>query len=257
MIILAVGDVVGDPGLEVLSRGLRHLKKQVGADFTVVNGENATGRGITPALAEEVFSAGADVITLGNHSFANRQICDYLDETPCILRPHNLPSQQPGHGYCVTEAGGKRICVVNLQGRVNMDYMSSSPFSCADSVLREAEADIYLVDFHAEATSEKQAMGYHLNGRVSALWGTHTHVPTADARVLSGGTGYITDLGMTGGTDSVIGVRWEQSVAMFRGELTGRFKPSDADRRIQGAVFTLDGGGRCLDVQRVEWRDPR
>ena len=253
MVILAIGDVVGDPGMDVLSRGLRRLKKQVGADLTVVNGENATGRGITPRLADEIFSAGADVITLGNHTFANRQICDYLDDTPAILRPHNFPSQQPGTGVFVTEACGKRVCVVNLQGRVNMDYMPSSPFACADEILRQVEADVFLVDFHAEATSEKQAMAYHLNGRVSALWGTHTHVPTADARVLSGGPGYITDLGMTGGTDSVIGVRWEQSVAMFRGELTGRFQPSDLNKRIQGAVFTLDSNGRCLSAERVEW----
>lgn len=142
---------------------------------------------------------------------------------------------------------------MNLQGRVDMDYNVSSPFSCAEQILKEADAQIFLLDFHAEATSEKQAMGFHLSGRVSALWGTHTHVPTADARILPGGTGYITDLGMTGGTESVIGVCWEQSVAMFRGELTGRFQPSDRDSRIQGAVFVLDSGGRCQSAERVEW----
>ena len=255
MIVLVIGDVVGDPGMDVLCRRLRQLKKQVGADLTVVNGENATpvGKGITPALAEEIFDAGADVITLGNHTYGNRQICDYLDEQPNILRPLNYPPQQPGQGYVVTECRGKRVCVCNLQGRVGMDYIPSDPFAMAEKLLKTADADLYLVDFHAEATSEKQAMGWHLDGRVSAVWGTHTHVPTADGRVLPGGTGYITDIGMTGGIDSVIGVRWEQSLAMFRGHLGERFKPSDKNCRIQGAVFKIDDQtGKCLSVERVE-----
>ena len=255
MIVLAIGDVVGDPGMDVLCRRLRQLKKQVGADLTIVNGENATpvGKGITPALAEEIFDAGADVITLGNHTYGNRQICDYLDEQPNILRPLNYPPQQPGQGYVVTECRGKRVCVCNLQGRVGMDYIPSDPFAMAEKLLKTADADLFLVDFHAEATSEKQAMGWHLDGRVSAVWGTHTHVPTADGRVLPGGTGYITDIGMTGGIDSVIGVRWEQSLAMFRGHLGERFKPSDKNCRIQGAVFKIDDQtGKCLSVERVE-----
>ena len=255
MIVLAIGDVVGDPGMDMLCRRLRQLKKQVGADLTIVNGENATpvGKGITPALAEEIFDAGADVITLGNHTYGNRQICDYLDEQPNILRPLNYPPQQPGQGYVVTECRGKRVCVCNLQGRVGMDYIPSDPFAMAEKLLKTADADLFLVDFYAEATSEKQAMGWHLDGRVSAVWGTHTHVPTADGRVLPGGTGYITDIGMTGGIDSVIGVRWEQSLAMFRGHLGERFKPSDKNCRIQGAVFKIDDQtGKCLSVERVE-----
>ena len=255
MIVLAIGDVVGDPGMDVLCRRLRQLKKQVSADLTVVNGENATpvGKGITPALAEEIFNAGADVITLGNHTYGNRQICDYLDEQPYILRPMNYPPQQPGQGYVVVECRGKRVCVCNLQGRVQMDYIPSDPFAMAEKLLKAVEADVYLVDFHAEATSEKQAMGWHLDGRAAAVWGTHTHVPTADGRVLPGGTGYITDIGMTGGVDSVIGVRWEQSLAMFRGHLGERFKPSDKNCRVQGVVFTIDDNtGKCLSVERVE-----
>ena len=254
MTVLVIGDVVGDPGMDVLYRRLRQLKKQVGADLTIVNGENATpvGKGITPALAEEIFDAGADVITLGNHTFGNRQICDYLDDQPNILRPLNYPPQQPGHGYTVVECKGKQVCVCNLQGRVGMDYIPSDPFAAADWLLKNVAADLYLVDFHAEATSEKQAMGYHLNGRAAAVWGTHTHVPTADERVLSGGTGYITDIGMTGGVESVIGVRWEQSLAMFRGQLGERFKPSDRDCRVQGVVFELNDQGKCTAVRRVE-----
>lgn len=252
MVILAIGDVVGDPGMDILCRRLGRLQRQVGADLTVVNGENATGRGITPALAEDIFYAGADVITLGNHTFANRQICDYLDEQPHILRPLNFPAQQPGQGSVVAEVQGRRVCVANLQGRVGMDYNVSSPFSAADALLRETEADLFLLDFHAEATSEKLAMGYHLAGRAAAVWGTHTHVPTADERILPGGTGYITDVGMTGGFDSILGVRWEQSVAMFRGELAPRFQPSDRNKQIQGAVFTIDNStGCCTQVQRV------
>lgn len=252
MVILAIGDVVGDPGMDILCRRLGRLQRQVGADLTVVNGENATGRGITPALAEDIFYAGADVITLGNHTFANRQICDYLNEQPHILRPLNFPAQQPGQGSVVAEVQGRRVCVANLQGRVGMDYNVSSPFSAADALLRETEADLFLLDFHAEATSEKLAMGYHLAGRAAAVWGTHTHVPTADERILPGGTGYITDVGMTGGFDSVLGVRWEQSVAMFRGELAPRFQPSDRNKQIQGAVFTIDNStGCCTQVQRV------
>ena len=252
MVILAIGDVVGDPGMDILCRRLGRLQRQVGADLTVVNGENATGRGITPALAEDIFYAGADVITLGNHTFANRQICDYLDEQPHILRPLNFPAQQPGQGSVVAEVQGRRVCVANLQGRVGMDYNVSSPFSAADALLRETQADLFLLDFHAEATSEKLAMGYHLAGRAAAVWGTHTHVPTADERILPGGTGYITDVGMTGGFDSVLGVRWEQSVAMFRGELAPRFQSSDRNKQIQGAVFTIDNStGCCTQVQRV------
>ena len=152
----------------------------------------------------------------------------------------------------VAEVQGRRVCVANLQGRVGMDYNVSSPFSAADALLRETEADLFLLDFHAEATSEKLAMGYHLAGRAAAVWGTHTHVPTADERILPGGTGYITDVGMTGGFDSVLGVRWEQSVAMFRGELAPRFQPSDRNKQIQGAVFTIDNStGCCTQVQRV------
>ena len=135
-----------------------------------------------------------------------------------------------------------------------MNYIPSDPFAAADWLLENVKADLYLVDFHGEATSEKQAMGWHLNGRAAAVWGTHTHVPTADVRVLPGGTGYITDLGMTGGVESVIGVRWEQSVRMFRGELTERFKPSDRDCRVQGAVFEIDQQGKCIGARRVELR---
>lgn len=251
MVILAIGDVVGDPGMDILCRRLGRLQRQVGADLTVVNGENATGRGITPALAEDIFYAGADVITLGNHTFANRQICDYLDEQPHILRPLNFPAQQPGQGSVVAEVQGRRVCVANLQGRVGMDYNVSSPFSAADALLRETEADLFLLDFHAEATSEKLAMGHMLDGQVSAVWGTHTHVPTADNQILPKSTGFVTDLGMTGPKNSILGIRPDLSVARFRGNLTGRYQPAPGPGKLEGVVFTLDERGRCTNTQRV------
>lgn len=253
MIVLAIGDVVGEPGVDLLCRKLRLLQRRLGADLTVVNGENAAGRGITPRLADEIFSAGADVITLGNHTFGNRQICDYLDDHRQILRPMNFPPQQPGQGYVLMECCGRRVCVCNLQGQVNLDYHVSSPFVMADRLFQEVEAEIYLVDFHAEATSEKLAMGYMLDGRVSAVWGTHTHVPTADARVLPKGTGYVTDLGMTGPRDSVLGIRPELSIAKFRGDLPERYRWAEGASKIEAVLFTIDSEtGKCRKAERVD-----
>ena len=253
MVILAIGDVVGDPGMDILCRRLGRLQRQVGADLTVVNGENATGRGITPALAEDIFYAGADVITLGNHTFANRQICDYLDEQPHILRPLNFPAQQPGQGSVVAEVQGRRVCVANLQGRVGMDYNVSSPFSAADALLRETEADLFLLDFHAEATSEKLAMGYHLAGRAAAVWGTHTHVPTADCQILPRGTGFVTDLGMTGPSRSVLGIKPENSINLFMGGLPRRYEEAEGNCKLNACLFTIDTEKkRCTAVRRAD-----
>ena len=222
--------------------------------MVIVNGENASGRGIEPALADRMFAAGADVITLGNHAFANRKICGYLDEHRYIIRPLNMSCRFPGEGSCIFDTGSVRVCVINLIGRVNMDFAASCPFDAADAVLRQGGADIYIVDFHAQATSEKQALGYYLDGRVSAIFGTHTHVPTADGHVMKNGTGYITDVGMTGGMESVIGVRWQQSVSFFRGVLTSRFEPSAEDMCINGVVFDIGPHGTCRSVDRVEFR---
>lgn len=251
MKVLAIGDVCGLPGVDFLCAELPALRRELGADLTVVNGENATGRGISPELADSIFYADADVITLGNHAFHNRKIFDYLDERAHIIRPGNLPSQLPGVGHTVLECGGRRVCVANLMGRLNMDFRLSDPFAAADRLLREQDADVYIFDFHAEATSEKNAFGYFLAGRASAVFGTHTHVQTADERVLRGYTGYITDLGMTGGADSVIGVIPEHSVEYFRGAQTLRFESSESDLCICGALFELDARGACLSVTRI------
>lgn len=260
MKILAVGDIVGDAGLDTLHALLRRVKKQMGAEFTVVNGENAAGVGLTPKQADEIFDAGADVITLGNHTFGKRQIASYLDDTANILRPANYAPQTPGRGCGVFDGPqGARILVMNLIGRCSMAFGPDNPFLCADKILKEhaGQYDVALCDFHADATSEKNAMGYYLDGRCAAVWGTHTHVQTADERVNPMGTGYITDLGMTGPIVSVLGVCPEQSIAMFRGDLTDYFKTAPGDCALAGAVFEVTRDGKCLSVQRVSERWPR
>ena len=255
MRIAAIGDVCGQPGLLTLGKKLRLLRRQEGVHFIVVNGENASMRGITPKQAREIYDAGADVITLGNHAYAQRSICDYLDDGDPIIRPHNLASQLAGTGFCHVDYNGVNICVINLLGRLNMDFRTADPFEAVDRLLKQEKADIFLVDFHAEATSEKKALGYFLDGRVSAVWGTHTHVQTADERILPQGTGFLTDLGMTGAQESVIGVKYQQSVSYFRGELGPRFESSDLDCALQGAIFDIDEKtGRCRSVQRVNIR---
>ena len=229
--VLAVGDVVGDGGLQCLEKHLRSLKKLYRADFCVVNGENASGTGLTPRQADRMLDAGADVITLGNHSFDRREICTYLDDCPYILRPGNLRPSLPGRGWGVFETKIGPVGVMNLLGRCNLD-------------------------FHAEATSEKLALAYQLDGKIAAQWGTHTHVQTADEQILPNGTGYLTDLGMTGPVRSVIGVRPEQSIANFRGELTSRYEVAPGPCMLTGAVFTYDAAAkRCTGAERVRILD--
>ena len=252
--VLAVGDVVGDSGVEYLSRHLRGLKKLKGVHFTVVNGENASGVGILPRQAREIFDAGADVVTLGNHTWNRIQIADFLEDDRYTLRPANYTSRVPGRGWGVYDGpGGVRIGVMNLIGRCEMDSNFDNPFTVADRLLRHLDADLCLVDFHAEATSEKGAMGYYLDGRVQAVWGTHTHVPTADAKVLPKGTGFLTDLGMTGPANSVLGMRSNQAINRFLGGLPMRFEPADGPRKLESAVFSIDTDtGRCQSVTRVD-----
>ncbi len=256
--ILAVGDVVGEPGLDYLSRHLRTLKKHLDVHFTVVNGENASGVGILPRQARDIFDAGADVITLGNHTWNRIQIADFLDRDPGILRPANYTNRVPGRGWGVYEGiQGLRIGVMNLIGRCEMDCNFENPFTTADKVLKRMEGvDLVLADFHAEATSEKGAMGWYLDGRVHALWGTHTHVPTADARILPKGLGFVTDLGMTGPDNSVLGIRPEQAINRFLGGLPRRFEQADGPCRLDAVLFTIDTHqGRCVEVTRVDIRD--
>ena len=254
--VLAVGDVVGNPGMDRIRKSLRRLIQKTGADFTIVNGENASVVGITPRQAEDILDAGADVITLGNHSFSKREIVPYLDDTDRILRPANYAPQTPGQGWAVYETRFGPIGVIDLIGRCNMDYSPDNPFLLVEKILKKLDTRLILVELHAEATSEKLAMGYMLDGRVSAVWGTHTHVPTADIRVLPQGTGYITDLGMTGPRDSVLGIRPELSIARFRGDLPERYRWAEGETKMEGALFTIDAAtGKCLKAERVETWD--
>ena len=246
--ILAVGDVVGNPGLDFAAKNLRRIKKEVGADFVVVNGENANVVGVTPKQCDSLLAAGADAITLGNHTWTRWELQPYLDESPSVLRPANYAPQCPGRGAASFRTPFGPVLVVNLLGRFTLDPNTDSPFLTADALLEGAEAKMILVDFHAEATSEKLAMGYYLDGRVSAVWGTHTHVQT------SNGTGYITDLGMTGPAESVIGIKPEQSIGKFLGDVPRRYDCAPGPAKLEGAVFELDSEtGACLKVEAVRY----
>ena len=254
--VLCVGDVVGDPGMDRIRRSLRYLRQKTGADFVIVNGENASVVGMTPHQAEDVFDAGADVITMGNHTFGKRELCDYLDECPRILRPANLAPQLPGRGMGIYETKVGPVAVLDLIGRCNMDYGPDNPFLLVAKLIKELETRLILVELHAEATSEKLAMGYMLDGQGSAVWGTHTHVPTADARILPKGTGYVTDLGMTGPLDSVLGIQPHLSIAKFRGDLTSRYRWADGPTKLEAVLFTIDTAtGLCRKAERVDLYD--
>ena len=253
--VLAVGDVVGEGGQDILSRRLPGLREKLGVHFAVVNGENASGVGITPAQARRILEAGADVITLGNHTWNRIQIADFLEDDRYTLRPANYTSRVPGRGWGVYDGpGGVRIGVMNLIGRCEMDSNFDNPFTTADRVLRRMEGtDVVLVDFHAEATSEKGAMGWHLDGRAAAVWGTHTHVPTADCRVLPGGTGFVTDLGMTGPINSVLGIKPENSLNLFLGGLPRRYEEAEGNCKLNACLFVIDSDKKkCVSVTRTD-----
>lgn len=254
--VLAVGDVVGNPGMERICKSLRKLKMQAGADLVIVNGENAAVVGLTPNQAEDIFDAGADVITMGNHTFGKRELVEYLDENSRILRPANYAPQTPGRGVGIYDSRFGDVAVIDLQGRCNMDYGPDNPFLAVEKILKQIDTKLIFVELHAEATSEKLAMGYMLDGRVSALWGTHTHVPTADVQVLPKGTGYVTDLGMTGPKHSVLGIRPELSIAKFRGDLTERYRWADGPTKLEAVLFTIDTEtGLCRRAERIDLYD--
>lgn len=254
--LLAVGDVVGNPGVDRICRSLRTLKRQTGADFVTVCGENASMVGMTPQQGEDILDAGADVITMGNHTFGKREIVDYLEDNPRVLRPLNYAPQTPGRGWGVFDTRFGPVAVIDLIGRCHMDFSPDNPFLMIEKVLKEVDTKLIFVEFHAEATSEKLAMGYMLDGRISALWGTHTHVPTADAQILPRGTGYVTDLGMTGPKNAVLGVQPKQSIAKFRGDLTSRYQWADGPTKLEAVLFTVDTQtGLCRCAERVDLYD--
>jgi len=247
--ILAVGDVCGKPGLEFLQKHLKSVRKLKGADFTIVNGENASVVGLTPQQADSIFNAGADVVTLGNHTWSRAEIKPYLNDNPHILRPANFAPACPGRGFVEVAADFGFVRVICLIGRYNMDPNVDSPFLAADRLIKRGGA-INLVEFHAEGTSEKGAIGYYLDGRVSAVWGTHTHVQTSDAMVLPQGTGFITDLGMTGPIYSILGIRPEQSVSKFLGEPPRRYESAERPCKMEACLFEIDPeSGKCLSAE--------
>ncbi len=254
--ILAVGDVVAPTGLNYLKTVLPKLKREKRIDFCVVNGENAAVLGLLPQQAEEIFRAGADVITMGNHTWGKRELVPYIDSTKGILRPANLPPQQPGIGWDTFDTLFGQVAVIDLIGRCAMDYTPDNPFLLVERILPKLHTKLIFVELHAEATSEKLAMGWMLDGRVSAVWGTHTHVQTADERILPRGTGYLTDLGMTGPRDSVLGIKPELSIQKFRGDLTRRYEPAPGACKLEGCIFTIDAtSGRCTAAERVMLHD--
>ena len=250
--ILFVGDVVGGIGRRTLLDSLPVLRERHAPTFVVVNGENAAGGlGITPRIAEQMFAAGVDAITLGNHTYHRREVYPYLDSEPRILRPANFLRSQPGHGTCVVERDGVSLGVVNLSGNLYL-RAGRSAFTEIESALGELGAvDHILVDMHAEATSEKVGMGWHLDGRVTAVVGTHTHVPTADARVLPGGTAYITDVGMTGPRGGVIGVKREQAIESLLTQMPVRFETSEEDPWLMGVLVRCSGPLRAESIEQV------
>ena len=254
--VLAVGDVVGNPGVERICRSLRYLKRKTLADFVVVNGENASMVGITPGQCEDILDAGADVITLGNHAFGRRELVDYLESNSRVLRPYNYAPQTPGRGFGLFDTRFGPVAVINLLGRCHMDFGPDNPFLLAEKVMKNLNTKLIFIDMHAEATSEKLAMAHMLDGRISALWGTHTHVPTADAQVLPGGTGYVTDLGMTGPKNGILGVQAKQSIAKFRGDLTGRYQWAEGPTKLEAVLFTVDPEtGLCTKAERTDLYD--
>jgi 2',3'-cyclic-nucleotide 2'-phosphodiesterase len=250
--ILFVGDLVGGIGRRTLLDSLPILRERYAPTFVVVNGENvAGGLGITPKIADELVAAGVDVITLGNHAYHRREIYPYLDTQPRIVRPANFLRSQPGHGSCAVEREGVTLGVVNLSGNLYL-RAGRSAFTEIETALGElGEVDHILVDVHAEATSEKVAMGWHLDGRVTAVVGTHTHVPTADARVLPGGTAYITDVGMTGPRGGVIGVKREQAIESLLTQMPVRFETSAEDPWLMGVVIRCSQPLRADSIEQV------
>jgi metallophosphoesterase (TIGR00282 family) len=250
--ILFVGDVVGGIGRRTLLECLPLLRERHSPTFVIVNAENiAGGLGITPKIADELLDAGIDAITLGNHTYRRREIYSYLDSQPRILRPANFLRSQPGHGTCVVERDGLRLGVVNLSGNLYL-RAGRSAFTEIEPALSElGDVDHVLVDMHAEATSEKVAMGWHLDGRVTAVVGTHTHVPTADARVLTQGTAYITDVGMTGPRGGVIGVKREQAIQSLLTQMPVRFETSEEDPWLMGVLISCSRRLRADAIEPV------
>jgi 2',3'-cyclic-nucleotide 2'-phosphodiesterase len=253
MRILFIADVVGKPGRRGLAAAMPVLRELHAPALVVVNAENSAGGvGVTESSAKDLFKIGADVLTLGNHAYRHRDVYEYLDREPRIVRPANYAVGNPGRGTTVVEAGGMKVGVLNLSGQVHLN-VARNAFHTADVELGrlEGEADAVFVDFHAEVTSEKVAMGWHLDGRAAAVVGTHTHVPTADARVLPGGTAVLTDAGMTGSRNGIIGVKREQAIEGFLTQMPVRFETAEEEVWINGAVVEVNEKGLANSIEQV------
>lgn len=245
MKLLAIGDVCAPDGSAYALKMIPIIKREENIDLVIVNGENsAEGNGIIPESADMLFAAGADVITGGNHTLRRKEFFDTLDTNPFVLRPHNLKDTDTGSGYCLFDMGKYSAAVINLSGQIYLERVNAdNPFKCVDTLIEKAKADgakFVFVDFHAEATSEKRAMGFYLDGRVSAVFGTHTHVQTADAQILPKGTGYITDLGMTGVINSVLGVKNDIIINRLKSGVMSRFEQASGECMINGCIFDID-----------------
>lgn len=257
MRLLAIGDVCSQVGVDTVKKYLPVIKKEKQIDAVIINGENsAQNNGVTKQSAGMLFSLGADVITGGNHSLRNKEVYDYLDECDFLLRPHNLPDADYGKGYCFVDFGRFSMAVINLSGKIYLERVNAdNPFNCADELIEKAKNDgakIIVVDFHAEATSEKRAMGLYLDGKVSVVFGTHTHVQTADEQILPNGTGYITDLGMTGPRDSILGVKSDIIINRLKNNDMSKFEFSESEGMLCGCIFEIDNNtGKCVSVERI------
>jgi metallophosphoesterase (TIGR00282 family) len=253
MRVLFIADVVGNPGRRGMAAAMPELRERHSPDLVIANGENSAGGvGITEKSAAELFKAGADILTTGNHVYRHREAYDWLDREQRVVRPANYPLGNPGRGHTIVEVDGRRVAVLNLSGQLHLT-VARSPFPTADAELEklERDADVVVVDFHAEVTSEKVAMGWHLDGRVAALFGTHTHVPTADARVLPGGTAVVTDAGMTGSRAGVLGVKKEGALEGFRTQMPVRFETAGEDVWVNGAVVEVNDNGLAESIQQI------
>lgn len=255
MKLLFIGDVVGKPGRRTLHKHLTKLRHEHGIGIVVANVENAAGGfGITAGIAAELIESGVNVLSNGNHAWDKREALDFIAKEPRLLRPYNYPETTPGSGWYVhTTDTGFRLGVLNIMGTVFMHPTLSCPFACADQALaqHDTEADAILLDFHAEATSEKMAMAWHVEGRVAAVVGTHTHVPTADERVLPGGTAYISDVGMSGCYDSVIGMNKHKSLARFVKKIPERSEVAEGPGSLCAVLITLNSDGLADDIERI------
>jgi metallophosphoesterase (TIGR00282 family) len=257
--ILCVGDVVGSPGRRVMAEGVAHYVREEGVDFVVANAENvASGSGLTSSLHDKILAAGVDVITMGDHVYRRREIVSVLERSDRVVRPANFPPGAPGREVAIGDTqSGHRVAVISLLGRLFMKPMADCLFRTVDRVLAGLPRDvrIAIVDVHAEATSEKVALGWHLDGRVSVIFGTHTHVQTADERVLPAGTAYITDLGMTGAHDSVLGRRKDRVLSAMRNGVPTPFEVADGDPQMCGILVTVDPHtGKARTIERIRFR---